>query len=70
MMSGLVNGITGFILQKTGSYVMVFVYFSGTYVLALLILQLMVPTIGMTKRSIGFEVLPVTVPGENETSAV
>ena len=43
---GFVNGITGEILQKTGSYVMVFTYFSGTYLLSLLAIQLLVPRIG------------------------
>lgn len=40
---GFVNGITGEILQKTGSYVSVFAYFSGMYLLSLLALQLLVP---------------------------
>jgi ACS family hexuronate transporter-like MFS transporter len=48
---GFVNGITGFILQKTGSYVPVFLYFSGMYVLALLAIQILVPKIGKENRS-------------------
>jgi ACS family hexuronate transporter-like MFS transporter len=40
---GLINGLTGLILQKTGSYVAVFGYFSGSYLISLLILHLMVP---------------------------
>jgi MFS transporter, ACS family, hexuronate transporter len=40
---GFVNGITGEILQRTGSYVPVFAYISGMYLLSLLILQLLVP---------------------------
>jgi ACS family hexuronate transporter-like MFS transporter len=43
---GFVNGITGEIFQKTGSYTLVFAYFSGTYLLSLLAIQLLVPTIG------------------------
>lgn len=43
---GFVNGITGEILQKTGSYVPVFAYISGMYLLSLLILHLLVPKIG------------------------
>jgi len=42
---GFVNGITGMVLQKTGSYVYVFAGFSGAYVLALILLQLLVPKI-------------------------
>lgn len=47
---GFVNGITGQILQKTGSYVLVFAYFSGTYLLSLLIIQILVPKLGVTKK--------------------
>jgi ACS family hexuronate transporter-like MFS transporter len=43
---GFVNKITGNILQATGSYVLVFLYFSGMYVLALVAIQLLVPKIG------------------------
>jgi ACS family hexuronate transporter-like MFS transporter len=43
---GFVNGITGEILQRTGSYVSVFAYISGMYLLSLLILHLLVPRIG------------------------
>lgn len=42
---GFVNGITGHILQATGSYVLVFAYFSGMYVLSLISIQLLVPKI-------------------------
>jgi len=45
---GFVNGITGHILQKTGSYVLVFAYFSGMYVLSLILIQLLVPKIKPT----------------------
>jgi ACS family hexuronate transporter-like MFS transporter len=45
---GFVNEFTGLILQKTGSYVIVFAYFSGMYVLSLLALQFLVPRIGAT----------------------
>jgi ACS family hexuronate transporter-like MFS transporter len=43
--TGFVSAITGFILQKTGSYVLVFVYFSGMYVISLAAIQLLVPKI-------------------------
>jgi ACS family hexuronate transporter-like MFS transporter len=43
---GFVNAFTGLILQKTGSYVYVFAYFSCTYVLALACLHFLVPKIG------------------------
>lgn len=43
---GFVNALTGIIHQKTGSYVYVFAYFSGMYVLSLVLLQFLVPRIG------------------------
>jgi MFS transporter, ACS family, aldohexuronate transporter len=43
---GFINGLTGLILQKTGSYVWIFVYFSGMYVISLLAIHLLVPRIG------------------------
>jgi MFS transporter, ACS family, hexuronate transporter len=43
---GFVNEFTGLILQKTSSYVYVFGYFSGMYVLSLVLIQLLVPRIG------------------------
>jgi ACS family hexuronate transporter-like MFS transporter len=46
---GFISAITGLILQKTGSYVFVFGYFSGMYVLSLIALQLLVPKIGLRK---------------------
>ena len=48
---GFVNEFTGLILQKTGSYVWVFGYFSGMYLLALAALQMLVPKIADTRRS-------------------
>ncbi|HTV61029.1 MAG TPA: MFS transporter [Verrucomicrobiae bacterium] len=42
---GLVNALTGVIVQKTGNYVWVFAYFSGMYVLSLIAIQLLVPKI-------------------------
>jgi ACS family hexuronate transporter-like MFS transporter len=42
---GFVNALTGVILQKTGSYVYVFAYFSGMYVLSLILMQILVPKI-------------------------
>ncbi|QYM77796.1 MFS transporter [Horticoccus luteus] len=44
---GFVNGFTGEILQRTGSYVPVFAYFSGMYLLSLFALQLLVPRLGV-----------------------
>lgn len=43
---GFVNEFTGLVLERTGSYIYVFAYFSGTYVLALVLIQLLVPRIG------------------------
>ena len=43
---GFVNGLTGMILQRTGSYLPVFAYFSGMYLLSLLIIQILVPKLG------------------------
>lgn len=48
---GFVNGFTGEILQKTGSYVTVFAYFSGMYLLSLLALQLLVPRLEPETKS-------------------
>lgn len=42
---GFVNKATGAIVQKTGSYVYVFLWASGMYVLSLLAIQLLVPKI-------------------------
>ena len=46
MTGGFVNIITGNILENTGSYVAVFAYFSGMYLLSLIAIQLLVPRIG------------------------
>ncbi|MGH7952699.1 MAG: MFS transporter [Limisphaerales bacterium] len=46
---GFVNSITGLILEKTGTYVWVFAYFSGMYVLSLIAIQLLVPKINPSK---------------------
>ncbi len=46
MTGGFVNIITGTILDKTGSYVSVFAYFSGMYILSLIAIQVLVPVIG------------------------
>ena len=37
------------ILDRTGSYVYVFAYFSGMYLLSLLGIHLLVPKIGMSR---------------------
>jgi ACS family hexuronate transporter-like MFS transporter len=42
---GFVNGLTGLILEKTGTYVSVFAWFSGMYVISLIAVQLLVPKI-------------------------
>ena len=42
---GFVNGFTGMILEKTGSYLWVFAYFSCMYLLALAAIQILVPKI-------------------------
>ncbi len=42
---GFVNGFVGVILEKTGSYVWVFAYFSLMYLISLGLLQLLVPRI-------------------------
>ncbi len=47
---GFVNGFTGLILQKTGSYVWIFAYFSTMYLLSLLVLQLLVPRIQQEEK--------------------
>lgn len=44
---GFVNKFTGNILEQTGSYIPVFLYFSGMYLLSLLAIQLLVPKIGV-----------------------
>lgn len=46
MTGGFVSIITGTILEKTGSYVSVFAYFSGMYILSLIAIQVLVPVIG------------------------
>ena len=40
---GFVNGLTGVILQRTGSYIAVFGYFSGMYLLSVIAIQLLLP---------------------------
>jgi ACS family hexuronate transporter-like MFS transporter len=45
MAGGFVNGITGEILQRTGSYIPVFAYISSMYLISLLAIQLLVPRI-------------------------
>ncbi|HEU5078001.1 MAG TPA: MFS transporter [Opitutaceae bacterium] len=42
---GFVNEFTGLIVQKTGSYVNVFAYFAGMYLLSLVLLHVLVPKI-------------------------
>ena len=42
---GFVNHLTGVIVEKTGSYVAVFGYFSGMYLLSIIAIQLLVPKI-------------------------
>jgi len=47
---GFVNGFTGLILEKTGSYVWVFAYFSLMYLVSLFLLQCLVPCIRPAQR--------------------
>jgi ACS family hexuronate transporter-like MFS transporter len=47
---GVVSNVTGHILQKTGSYIPVFAYISGTYIVSLICIQLLVPRIGGLKQ--------------------
>jgi ACS family hexuronate transporter-like MFS transporter len=49
---GIVNEFTGLILHKTGSYVIVFAYFSGMYILSLLGMQLLLPKIEMDTQKL------------------
>jgi MFS transporter, ACS family, hexuronate transporter len=42
---GFINGLTGVILQQTGSYTYVFLYFSGMYLISLAVIQLLIPRI-------------------------
>ncbi|HEY3762926.1 MAG TPA: MFS transporter [Verrucomicrobiae bacterium] len=42
---GFVSALTGVILQRTGTYVSVFAYFSGMYVVSLIAIHLLVPNI-------------------------
>lgn len=56
---GFVNEFTGLIVQKTGSYVWVFAYFSLMYLLSLGLLQLLVPKIQRETRALpAIEPLP------------
>jgi hypothetical protein len=48
---GFVNGFTGMILQKTGSYITVFAYFSGMYLVSLLAIQLLVPRLEPERKN-------------------
>ena len=43
--SGIISAITGYILQRTQSYVPVFIYFSGMYVISLAAIHWLVPNI-------------------------
>jgi ACS family hexuronate transporter-like MFS transporter len=47
---GFVSAATGEILQRTGSYVPVFAYFSATYLVSLLLIQILVPRIQDNSR--------------------
>ncbi|MBD5780927.1 MFS transporter [Pelagicoccus sp. NFK12] len=51
MTGGFVNIITGAILDKTGSYISVFAYFSGMYILSLIAIQILVPVIGRKSKA-------------------
>ncbi len=43
---GIINTIVGYLLERTGSYVAAFIYFSSTYLISLAALHLLVPRIG------------------------
>jgi len=60
MTGGFVNGLTGMILQRTGNYTYVFGYFSGTYLLALLAVHILIPLIPETSH-------PATGPAADPT---
>jgi ACS family hexuronate transporter-like MFS transporter len=49
---GFVNEFTGLIIQRTGSYVWVFAYFSTMYLLSLAIIQILVPRIQRETRAL------------------
>lgn len=61
---GFVNALTGLILQKTGSYVYVFAYFSGMYILSLACLQVLVPKITDTRSNSVGPISPALRPGQ------
>lgn len=46
LMAAVMSAVTGFIVQKTGSYVFVFAYYAGMYLVSLLAIQLLVPRLG------------------------
>ena len=48
---GFVNEFTGLILQKTGSYLWVFGYFSSMYLLSLGLLHILIPKIAPARTS-------------------
>jgi ACS family hexuronate transporter-like MFS transporter len=49
---GFISALTGQIVQKTNSYVPIFIYFSGMYVISVIAIHLLVPRIGApTQRS-------------------
>ncbi len=62
---GFVNALTGLILQKTGSYVYVFAYFSGSYILALVLLHLLVPKIADVNSSSAAPQVVEAIPPEH-----
>lgn len=61
---GFVNALTGLILQKTGSYVYVFAYFSGMYVLSLACLQILVPRIADARNKSAEPINSTLRPGQ------
>ncbi len=70
---GFVNALTGIIHEKTGSYFYVFAYFSGTYVISLICLQLLVPKIGGDQQKpsepVVVEPAPEPVGNQQKTSS-
>jgi ACS family hexuronate transporter-like MFS transporter len=49
---GFVNGVTGLLLERTGSYVPVFAYFSVTYLVSLACIQWLVPQVSGADRPV------------------
>jgi len=51
LMAAVMSAITGFIVQTTGSYVYVFAYYAGMYLVSLAAIQILVPRLGQPAQS-------------------